>query len=103
MAAELLGSLEEAPVGAQKRVVGWVFEPVYVPELPRTARTRDGNDPFRTRVPGLAAGWLLARRFQRAFVEESIGNSTWCMVVLERPGRLLLLHQLGPSGPDCRV
>ena len=22
---------------------------------------------------------------------------TWCMVVLERPGRLLLLHQLGPS------
>ena len=72
MAAELLGSLEEAPVGAQKRVVGWVFEPVYVPELPRTARTRDGNYPFRTRVPGLAAGWLLARRFQRAFVEESM-------------------------------
>jgi hypothetical protein len=26
-------------------------------------------------------------------------KGTWCMVVLERPDRLLLLHQLDPSGP----
>ena len=26
-------------------------------------------------------------------------NANWCMVVLERPDRLLLLHQLDPSGP----
>ena len=53
---------------------------------PRKKKSRRAREPSRSPA---------ARRHLRYHT----GYRTWCMVVLERPDRLLLLHQLDPSGP----